>query len=187
MERRWLSCMVIYPNNICPLALTQPHAGNFLKLCSHQRMSLRSPEVCYLSWKRRPWSPLSGTFRLCKYVSSYSRGGYHSPRGFSMLTVRTSTIRTLTAKVHLMVLLSTAGAVAVLVRPAVSTRIMLPKELQVYNHIETLPEEVRDCRKACYFQLTPTPTDQLNMAGEVGCWEDTFLSDTVSCVDRDVC
>ena len=39
-----------------------------------------------------------------------------------MLTVRTSTIRTLTAKVHLMVLLSTAGAVAVLVRPAVSTR-----------------------------------------------------------------
>jgi len=64
---------------------------------------------------------------------------------------------------------------------------MLPKELQVYNHIETLPEEVRDCRKACYFQLTPTPTDQLNMAGEVGCWEDTFLSDTVSCVDRDVC
>jgi len=46
----------------------------------------------------------------------------HSPSGFSILTVRTSTTRTLTAKVYLMVFLSTVGAVALLVRLAVSTR-----------------------------------------------------------------
>jgi len=65
---------------------------------------------------------------------------------------------------------------------------VLPMELQVYNHVEPLPQEVRDCGKICYFQLlTPTPTDQLNIAGQVRCREDTFRSDTASCVDRDVC
>jgi len=64
---------------------------------------------------------------------------------------------------------------------------MLPKELQVYNHVETLPQEVRVAENsATSSRLTPTPTDQPNMAGQVGCREDTFLSGTVSYIDRDV-